>query len=98
MRRYFFGFALLLLFIVPVGSLSAMVVPQGTLDAIHAERREVVIDRRNYSLDEDVRIYLESDPEQTLGFSALRAGQKVVYDLSYPSGQSPRIKVLVIQD
>ncbi len=98
MKQYFFGFALLLLFIVPVGYLSAMVVPQGILDAIHAERREVVIDRRNYTLTEDARIYLESDPEQALELSALRAGQKVVYDLSYPSGQSPRIKVLVIQD
>jgi hypothetical protein len=98
MRRYFFGFALLLLLIVPVGPLSSMVVPQGTLEAIHAERREVVIDRQNYSLAEDVRIYLESDPEQTLEISALRRGQKVVYDLSYPAGQSPRIKVLVIQD
>lgn len=75
----------------------ARVVQEGVLQAVYPERQTLVINDKEYRLAEAARIYHQADPEQPLKLSALHRGQRVVFDLSFPPDQEPRIRVLVVQ-
>ena len=91
--------ATMMVFLIAAGALQARVVHSGVVTAVLPEQHMIIIDQQRYNVVTDARIYRDSDPaEKPLSLSDLKSGQRVVFDPIYNNGQTPKLKVLVIQD